>query len=160
MAFQCTVTHRQILISQFLSCSSSFVCRHDIVRDFTLASQVDLGLEHLQRSFIRILVSGASSKFPGKAAAAAVTAYQSSSLFHHLRGILAAPFANDELASVLFFHQSASVVSQALASVTRSDVRVQCALRECARVGRTAHSRGHGNAQSALQTGAQIPSAG
>ena len=95
---------------------------HDIVRDFTLASQADSGLEQLQRSFISTLVSGVSSKPSGSAAQATVSAYAASSLGHHLRGSLSAPFANDTLASTLFLHEAGSVVAQALASVSRSDI--------------------------------------
>ena len=83
---------------------------HDIVRDFTLASQADSGLEQLQRSFISTLVSGVSSKPSGTAAQATVSAYAANSLGHHLRGVLSPPFAIDALAMVLdvslyFYHQ-------------------------------------------------------
>ena len=95
---------------------------HDIVRDFTLASQADSDLALLQRSFIATLVSGVSSKPSGTTAQATVSAYASSSLGHHLRGTLSAPFANDALASALFLHESPSVVAQALETVNRGDV--------------------------------------
>ena len=98
------------------------VDRHDIVRDFTLASQADSGLEQLQRSFIAILVAGVSLKPSENAADAAVSAYASSSLVHHLRGALSPPFASDDLALKLFLHDVPSVVAQALASVNRKDV--------------------------------------
>ena len=95
---------------------------HDIVRDFTLSSQADSELEQLQRSFVSTLVSSVASKQPGNAAEAAVAGYASSSLVHHLRGVLSPPFSADELATTLFIHEVPSVVAQALASVKRSDV--------------------------------------
>ena len=78
----------------------------------------------MQRSFIATLVSGVSSKPPRNAAEAAVSAYASNSLVHHLRGLLTAPFASDNLASILFVHEVPSVQAQALASVNRRDVDV------------------------------------
>ena len=95
---------------------------HDIVRDFTLASYADAGLDDLQRSFIATLVSGVSSTPSGNTAQATVSAYASSKLGHHLRGALSPPFADEDLASFLFLHEVPSVVAQSLASVNRRDV--------------------------------------
>ena len=96
---------------------------HDIVRDFTLASQAGSGLEQRQRSFIATLVGDVSSQASsGSTAQVTVSAYAASSLGHHLRGALSPPFANDDLASTLFLHDSPSVVAQALASVDRTNV--------------------------------------
>ena len=95
---------------------------HDIVRDFTLASQANSGLEKLQRSFVSTLVADVSSKPSGNAAQATISTYASSTLAHHLRGTLSPPFAEDDLALKLLFHEIESVVAQALASVDRSDV--------------------------------------
>ena len=90
-------------------CLRHRACRHDIVRDFTLASQGDSGLGQLQRSFIATLVS------PGLVSApSTVRSFASSSLMHHLRGALSPPFANDDLASTLLLHETQSVVSQGL----------------------------------------------
>ena len=87
---------------------------HDIVRDFTLASQANSGLEKLQRSFVSTLVAGVTSSKPsGNAAQATISTYASSSLAHHLRGTLSPPFAEDDLALKLLFHEAASVVTQA-----------------------------------------------
>ena len=100
-----------------------FAQMHDIVRDFTLASQAGSGLQQRQRSFIATLVGDVSSQASsGSTAQVTVSAYAASSLGHHLRGTLSPPFANDDLACTLFLHDSPSVVAQALASVDRSDV--------------------------------------
>ena len=102
----------------FLSVSIFTICCVQIVRDFTLASQADSGLEKMQRSFISTLTSKAFSN----GADAVVAAYASSSLGHHLRGALFPPFVDDEVALQVFLHEAPSVVAQALASVRRRDV--------------------------------------
>ena len=99
----------QIFSYCFHSCA-----RHDIVRDFTLAAQVDSGLNHLQRRFITILNGGADAE---SRKGALLCSYISECLYIHVKGALGKSLSGDDLILSLLDSKDRLVAAQSYKGV-------------------------------------------
>ena len=89
---------------------------HDIVRDFTLASQADSGLERLQRSFVNTIVISIDS------ATDVVRKYAYEHLQLHVRGAVSVPLSDDpSIRSWLLDLSDDNIVDAVLQGVKSSD---------------------------------------